>query len=84
MPIKRRSGGAFSKRKITFKKVKKMKENHSYSVFRCVLAVLYEGLSVRPSVGPSVDPSVGLSVGPSVRRSFHPSVQLSVRPLVRP
>ena len=66
MKIKRSSGGAFSRRKITFKKVKKMKENHSYSVFRCVLAFLYEGLSVRPSVGPSVDPSVGLSVGPSV------------------
>ena len=63
MLIKRRSGGAFSKRKITFKKVKKMKENHSYSVFRCVLASLYEGLSVRPSVCPSVRPSVRPSVG---------------------
>ena len=52
--IKRRSGGAFSKRKITFKKVKNMKENHSYSVFRCVLASLYEGLSVSTSVRPSV------------------------------
>ena len=26
-------------------------------VFRCAQASLYEGLSVRPSVGPSVDPS---------------------------
>ena len=28
-------------------------------LFRCVLASLYEGLSVRPSVGRSVGPSVG-------------------------
>ena len=27
-------------------------------IFRCVLASLYEALSVRPSVGPSVRPSV--------------------------
>ena len=36
------------------------------TLFRCVLASLYEGLSVRPSVrrsvGPSVRPSVGWSV----------------------
>ena len=36
-------------------------------VFRCVLASLYEGLSVRRSVGPSVGRSVGPSVGRSVR-----------------
>ena len=33
------------------------------SVFRCVLASLYEGLSVRPSVRPSVRRSVGPLVG---------------------
>ena len=38
----------------------------SMCVFRCVLASLYEALSVRPSVRPSV--------GPSVRRSVRPSV----------
>ena len=31
-------------------------------LFRCVLASLYEGLSVRPWVHPSVRPSVGPSV----------------------
>ena len=30
-----------------------------YSLFRCVLASLYEGLSVGQSVRPSVGPSVG-------------------------
>ncbi len=30
-------------------------------IFRCVLASLYEGLSVRPSVRPSIGPSVGRS-----------------------
>ena len=34
-------------------------------IFRCVLASLYEDLSVRPSVGPSVGPSVRWSVGRS-------------------
>ena len=33
-------------------------------VFRCVLASLYEALSVRRSVGPLVGPSVNRSVGP--------------------
>ena len=37
-----------------------------FPLFRCVLASLYEGLSVRPSVRPSVRASVGPSVGPSV------------------
>ena len=37
------------------------------SFFRCVLASLYEAVSVRPSVGPSVHWSVRWSVGPSVR-----------------
>ena len=45
-------------------------------VFRCVLASLREGLSVRRSVGPSV--------GPSACRSIRPLVRWSVRPLVRP
>ena len=39
-------------------------------VFRCVLASLYEGLSVRRSVRPSVGPSVGRSVRQSVMRFF--------------
>ena len=33
--------------------------------FRCILASLYEAVSVRPSIGPLVRPSVS----PSVRRS---------------
>ena len=37
----------------------------SVVIFRCVLASLYEGLSVRRSVRPSVGPSVGRSVGRS-------------------
>ena len=36
-------------------------ENESVGLFRCVLASLYEGLSVRPSVGPSIRRSVGRS-----------------------
>ena len=36
----------------------------STCIFRCVLASLYEGLSVRPSVRPSVCPSVCPSVYP--------------------
>ena len=39
-------------------------------VFRCVLASLYEGLSVRRLVGRSVGPSVRWSVGPSVLNAF--------------
>ena len=69
MQIKRRSGGAFSQRKITFKKIKNLKENHSYSVFRCVLSVR---LSFRRSVHRSIRPPV------------RPSIRWSVRPLVRP
>ena len=38
---------------------KQKTNNISLSIFRCVLASLYEGLSVRPSVGPSVRPLVG-------------------------
>ena len=49
------------------------------SIFRCVLASLYEGLSVRPSVRRSVVPSVGPSVGPSFGPSVGPSI---VRPSV--
>ena len=40
------------------------------SLFKCVLASLYEGLSVRQSVSPSVRPSVRLSVRPSVGDAF--------------
>ena len=40
-----------------------------HQVFRCVLASLYEGLSIRRSVGPSVGPSVC----PSIRLSVRPS-----------
>ena len=43
-------------------------------VFRCVLASLYEALSVRWSVGPSVGRSVRPLVGPSVGRSVRPLV----------
>ena len=39
-------------------------------VFRCVLASLHEGLSVRPSVRPSVRRSVRRSVRPSVGHAF--------------
>ena len=39
-------------------------------LIRCVLASLYEGLSVRPSIRPSVRPSVRLSVRGSVRPAF--------------
>ena len=38
------------------------------TIFRCVLASLYEGLSVRRSVGPSVRRSVGPSVGNAFAR----------------
>ena len=43
------------------------------SLFRCVLASLYDGLSVHPSVRPSVRPSVCPSVRPLVRSPFFSS-----------
>ena len=41
----------------------------AHTIFRCVLASLYEGACVRLSVLPSVRPSVGPPVGRSIRHS---------------
>ena len=40
-------------------------------IFRCVLASLYEGVSVRASVRQSTAPSVRPSVDPSVTHEFN-------------
>ena len=50
-------------------------------VFRCVLASLYEGLSVRRSVGPSVGRSVRRSVRPSETHSLN-SPKYDIFPLL--
>ena len=51
-------------------------------VFRCDVASLWEGVSVRPSVGPSVRPSVGPSVGPE--RLLSDACQSHLMPSIRP
>ena len=50
--------------------VKPERTRRQSAIFRCVLASLYEGLSVHPSVRPSVRRSVGPSVRPSVTLSL--------------
>ena len=45
-------------------------KNFNKTVFRCIHASLYEGMSIHPSVGRSVGPSVGPSVCRSLRDAF--------------
>ena len=61
--------------KINEYKKQKQVLNNQIPVFRCVLASLYEGVTVRPSVGPLVRWYVGPSVRPSVRLSVTTPVQ---------